>query len=207
MFPFPYHLILGSLSPRRKTLLEGLDLPFETRGMANIEEDYPLDLALEEIPLYIAAEKAIAYIPDLKDNDLLITADTVVIVSGEVLGKPGNRQEAQEMLEKLSDSGHTVVTGVAFSRPNGIHKLFSSRSEVYFAKLEKEEINYYLDKYKPYDKAGSYGIQEWLGYVAIRRIDGSFYNVMGLPIHLIYQTLKEWTEYEKKVVSLLPDSE
>lgn len=194
MLSLPYHLVLGSQSPRRAALLKGLDIPFEVRAVPTLEEDYPIDLDLEQIPLYLAAQKASYYIPTLQENELLITADTVVLVNGEVLGKPANREEATEMLQLLSDKCHSVVTGVAFSRPQGIKELFSSKSRVYFSKLSKEDIDYYLDHYKPYDKAGSYGIQEWIGYVGIQRIEGSFYNVMGLPIHLIYQTLKDWEE-------------
>ncbi len=192
MLTLPYHLVLGSQSPRRAELLKGLDIPFEVRALPNHKEEYPKDLPLEQIPLYLAKQKATYYINSLKQNELLITADTVVIVKERVLGKPSNHEEATKMLQMLSDNCHTVVTGVAFSRPSGILKAFSSKSQVFFAKLSKDEINYYLDHYKPYDKAGSYGIQEWIGYVGIQRIEGSFYNVMGLPIHLVYQTLKSW---------------
>lgn len=197
MLSLPYRIILGSQSPRRSALLKGLDIPFEVRTLTNVDEDYPIDLDLEQIPLYLAAKKASYYIPTLTSEELLITADTVVLVNGDVLGKPTDKQEAKEMLQILSGNCHTVVTGVAFSRPTGIHKMLTSKSKVFFAELSDEEIDYYLEKYKPYDKAGSYGIQEWIGYVAIQKIEGSFYNVMGLPIHLIYQTLKDWNLYEK----------
>lgn len=196
MISFPYHIILGSQSPRRAALLKGLDIPFEIRSRKDIKEHYPEDLDPEAIPQYLATLKASYFLPELKENELLITADTVVIVNGSVLGKPTDIDEAREMLQRLSGECHTVVTGVAFTRPSGIRKSFRAKSRVFFAKLDPQEIDYYLNRYKPYDKAGSYGIQEWIGYVAIRRIEGSFYNVMGLPIHLVYKTLKQWKSYE-----------
>lgn len=196
MLNLPYRIILGSQSPRRKELLNGIDIPFEVRTLPNVEEDYPIDLPLHEIPRYLSAQKARYYIPTLANDELLITADTVVLVKNEVLGKPLSKAEAEEMLKKLSGECHTVITGVSFSRPSGIKHMLQASSKVYFAPLTNDEISYYLERYRPYDKAGSYGIQEWIGYVAIQRIEGSFYNVMGLPIHLIYHVLKNWNLYE-----------
>ena len=189
MLSYPYHLILGSQSPRRRELLGGLDIPFEVRPIPNIDESYPKTLPLEEVSEYIAREKADAYRASLAPNDLLITADTTVIVGNEILGKPRNRKVAEEMLHKLSGRTHTVVTGVALTLGQEHSESFSSQSLVTFAPLEESEIDYYLEHYAPYDKAGSYGVQEWIGYIAVQRIEGSFYNVMGLPAHPLYKAL------------------
>lgn len=156
MLSYPYHLILGSQSPRRRELLGGLDIPFEVRPIPNIDESYPNTLPLEEVSEYIAREKADAYRASLSPNDLLITADTTVIVGNEILGKPRNREVAEEMLHKLSGRTHTVVTGVALTLGQEHSESFSSQSLVTFASLEESEIDYYLEHYAPYDKAGSY---------------------------------------------------
>lgn len=194
MLNLPYKLVLGSQSPRRRSLLKRLDLPFETRLIPDIDESYPADIPLDKVPRFLAEAKARSYISTLASNELLITADTVVLLGEKLLGKPSSREEASAMLGALAGNWHRVVTGVSFSRPQGICYSMEAESRVLFATLSDEEINYYLDHYHPYDKAGSYGIQEWIGFVAIRAIEGSFYNVMGLPIHLIYQTLREWAE-------------
>lgn len=184
-----YHITLASASPRRRELLSMLDIPFEVIATGNIDENYPADLDAAAIPEYLALKKASAHYNDLKENELCITADTIVIVDGKPIGKPQNKEEACQMLKSLSDKIHDVVTGVALST---IHKTisFSTLSKVSFDNLDEEEINYYIEQYRPFDKAGSYGIQEWIGGVAIKGIDGSFYNVMGLPLHRLFIELK-----------------
>lgn len=187
----PYRVVLGSNSPRRRELLAGLDIDFEVQAMPDIDESYPDTLKGEEIPLYIAEKKAEVYRPSLSDDELLITADTIVWTFDEVLGKPKGREDAIAMLRKLSGRMHEVVTGVCLTTMRKSVS-FSAVSTVSFAELSDEEIVYYVDKYHPFDKAGSYGIQEWIGYVAVESINGSFYNVMGLPVRLLYQELKKF---------------
>lgn len=186
-----YKVILASNSPRRKELLAGLDVPFEVRTIKGIDESYPSTLSSTEIPLHIAQTKAEAYLPTLADDELLITADTIVWTFDGVLGKPKDRDEAFAMLRSLSDHVHQVITGVVITTKQR-QVAFSTVSEVCFARLTDEEIAYYLDRYKPYDKAGGYGIQEWIGYVGVQSIHGSFYNVMGLPVQRLYQELKRF---------------
>lgn len=184
-----YHIILASNSPRRKELLAGLDLDFEVRTIDGIDESYPDTLGPEEIPLYIAREKANAYLVTMADDELLITADTIVWASGKVLGKPKDAEEARAMLRALAGCWHQVITGVCVVTKER-NVAFSVVSEVRFAPLSDEEIGYYVEKYRPYDKAGAYGIQEWIGYIGVEEIRGSFYNVMGLPVQRLYQELK-----------------
>jgi septum formation protein len=181
-------IILASKSPRRQELLKGLDLDFEIRTM-DIDEDFPAHLEAEQIPLYLCKLKADAFLPELKAAEILITADTVVWVNGHVLNKPADRTEAETMLVELSGNTHVVYTAVAIT---SIHKqfVFFDETEVEFIGLEKNEIDYYLDHYKPYDKAGAYGVQELIGYIGISRLHGSYFNVMGLPIQLLYKNLK-----------------
>ncbi|KKB54665.1 Maf-like protein [Parabacteroides goldsteinii] len=189
-----YRIVLGSNSPRRKELLAGLDLKFEVEVIPGIDESYPDDLTADEIPAYIARKKAEAYLEKMTDNELLITADTIVVTYGQpdrILGKPADREEAIEMLCHLSDHVHEVITGVCLTTKQKT-VFFSVSSAVAFSKLEKDDIIYYVDKYRPYDKAGSYGIQEWIGYVGVEAINGSFYNVMGLPVQRLYQELKKF---------------
>lgn len=186
-----YHIILGSNSPRRKELLAGLDLDFEVKVIPGLEEHYPATLQPEEIPVFLAQQKAAAYIPTLPEKTLLITADTIVWNRNEVIGKPKNREEAIQMLQSLSGHEHHVVTGVCLTTTEK-QKAFSVISAVKFATLTDEEIGYYVDKYQPFDKAGAYGIQEWIGYVGVESINGSFYNVMGLPVQRLYQELKKF---------------
>lgn len=181
-------LILGSKSPRRQELIKGLDIPFVVKTQA-VDESYPADLEAEKVPLYIAGKKAEAF--ELEDGDVLVTADTVVIVDGKIYGKPHSRQEAIEMLEILQGRWHKVVTGVCM-RSKTLRIDFSDATDVHFADLNKEEIERYIDEYQPFDKAGSYGVQEWIGYVAVDCLKGSYFNVMGLPIHLVYKHLKEF---------------
>lgn len=186
-----YHIILGSNSPRRRELLAGLDLDFEVKVIPGLEEHYPTNLQPEEIPVFLAKQKAAAYIPTLPEKTLLITADTIVWNRNEVIGKPKNREDAIQMLQSLSGHEHHVVTGVCLTTTEK-QKAFSVISAVKFATLTNEEIGYYVDKYQPFDKAGAYGIQEWIGYVGVENINGSFYNVMGLPVQRLYQELKKF---------------
>ncbi len=186
-----YRLLLASQSPRRHELIAGCGLPYELAPRFECEERYPDGLPAEEVPLYLAQLKSRAYPEPLGERDLLLTADTVVVLDGEVLGKPRNRQEAAEMLRRLSGRRHTVVTGVAFRTTSRQHA-FEARTDVWFRTLDQEEIDYYVDTFRPFDKAGSYGIQEWIGYAAIERIEGSFYNVMGLPIQKVYVELNQF---------------
>ena len=186
-----YKIVLASNSPRRKELLAGLDFDFEVRTLPNVDESYPDSIDSLEIPLFIARSKAEAYKPSMADDELLITADTIVWTFDGVMGKPESREDAFRMLRALSDHVHQVITGVCIvTKEKSVG--FSVESAVCFAKLTADEINYYLDKYKPYDKAGGYGIQEWIGYVGVEAINGSFYNVMGLPVQKLYQELKNF---------------
>ena len=186
-----YKIILASNSPRRQELLAGLDIDFEIKTIPNIEESYPANLQKEEIPVFIAKQKASAYKQYLEENTLLITADTIVLLEGKVYGKPDNEEEAKEMLQILSGKTHEVITGVCLT---GMKKqqTFSVSSKVTFSFLQEEEIDYYVKKYKPFDKAGAYGVQEWIGYIGVEKLVGSFYNVMGLPVRVLYTYLKEW---------------
>lgn len=186
-----YRIVLGSNSPRRKELLSGLDIDFEVEVIPGIDESYPETLTAEEIPLYIARQKAAAYLDRMTDNELLITADTIVATYDRILGKPADREEAADMLRYLSDHVHEVVTGVCLTTKEKTVS-FSVTSAVSFAKLEEDDIMYYVEKYCPLDKAGSYGIQEWIGYIGVEAINGSFYNVMGLPVQRLYQELKKF---------------
>ncbi|MDR3704857.1 MAG: Maf-like protein [Paludibacteraceae bacterium] len=186
-----YNIILASQSPRRQELLKGLDIPFCIKVIDNIEEIYPPHLQGANIPLYLAELKASAYVDKMSENTLLITADTIVWSEGEVLGKPTDMAEAKSMLLRLSGKTHEVFTGVCIQTKQ--QKVsFSAVSEVRFATLTEDEIDYYLQHYKPLDKAGAYGVQEWIGYIAVEHIDGSYFNVMGLPIQRLYNELKKF---------------
>ena len=183
-----YHIILASNSPRRRELLGGLGFPFEIKVLPDIEESYPDDLPVSQIVEYISTEKAAAYRELMADNDLIITADTVVIACDEVMGKPVDVDDARRMLRKLSGVTHQVTTGVCLTTKTRQHH-FSVTTDVTFKPLTDEEINYYIKVYKPFDKAGAYGIQEWIGYVGVTSIHGSYFNVMGLPVQRIYNEL------------------
>lgn len=183
-----YRILLASKSPRRRELLSQLRIPFNVITIGGIDETYPEDLAADDIPQYIANKKADAYSQYIKGNELIITADTLVILDGKVLGKPKDQKAAVEMLEKLSGKTHKVITGVSISTAQK-RTTFSTVTEVKFANLEKSDIIYYVDNFLPFDKAGGYGIQEWIGCVAVEGIVGSFYNVMGLPVHQLYKEL------------------
>ncbi len=180
-------LILGSQSPRRKELLSNAGFEFETRSVA-FEEVFPDDLPAQEVAAYLAKGKNQAY-RQVVSNEIVLTADTVVIQDNRILGKPKNILEAQEMLHSLSGKVHQVVTGVCISSPTK-SETFSNSTEVKVKNLEEEEINHYISKYEPFDKAGAYGIQEWFGLIAVEWIKGSFYNVVGLPVDQVYATLK-----------------
>ena len=184
-----FNIILGSQSPRRKELLAGLDIEFTTKVIPGLEETYPDTLQGEEIPIYLAEQKADAY--TLEENDLLITADTIVWLDGHVYGKPADEAEAREMLRSLSGKTHDVITGVCV-RTNKKNVSFASTTKVRFAELTDAEIEHYVNKYRPMDKAGAYGIQEWIGYIGVKHIEGSYFNVMGLPIQRLYTILKQF---------------
>lgn len=186
----PYNIVLVSQSPRRRELLKGLELEFKCTSV-DTDESYPASLKDGEIPMYIAKQKADAYLPQMADNTLAITADTVVLINGSVLGKPKSRQEAIDMLHTLSGNAHQVITGVCIFT-KGKRKTFSVLTDVRFTTLTDAEIEHYIDTYKPFDKAGSYGVQEWIGYVGIEKITGSYFNVMGLPVQRLYKELNQF---------------
>ena len=186
-----YKVILASNSPRRKELLGGLGIPFDVRTLQDIAESYPDSLLGEEIPMFISGKKAEAYKQAMADDEMIITADTIVYDHGQVLGKPKDREEAICMLRQLSGHAHEVITGVSIVTKEKTRQ-FASTSKVYFDTLADDEIIYYVDNYHPFDKAGAYGVQEWIGYVAVTRIEGSYFNVMGLPIQRLYTELKSF---------------
>jgi len=182
-------LILASKSPRRQALIESLGFPFEVR-IKEVDEVYPTELASENVPVFLAELKAQPLINQLKVGEVLITSDTVVINDGVILGKPKDNADAFNMLQSLSGKSHKVVTGVCI-QSKSTKVSFSETTIVHFSVLTETEINYYINNYKPFDKAGSYGIQEWIGAIAVHKIEGCYYNVMGLPVHKVYETLKE----------------
>ena len=188
MMESDYKIILASNSPRRRELLAGLGLAFEVRVLEGVNERYPASLPADDVAEYIAAEKAEAYRSVMQPDELLITADTVVICDGEVLGKPVDETDACRMLRQLSGKTHHVVTGVCLTTTTA-QRRFSVTTEVTFKKLTDSEIHYYVDNYHPLDKAGAYGIQEWIGYIGCTGLRGSYYNVMGLPVQRIYTEL------------------
>jgi len=185
-----YKIILASKSPRRHELLAGLDLPFEV-VIHEVDEVFPEGLSMEEIPVYLAKLKAVPFYGELSENTLVITADTIVWIDGMVLGKPNDYEHACEMLRHLSGKKHVVVTGVCLTTKDK-QVAFAATTDVYFKDLSDAEIDYYLKNYHPYDKAGSYGVQEWIGYIAIERIEGSYFNVMGLPVQRLYEELQKF---------------
>ena len=192
-----YSVVLASNSPRRKELLSGLGVNFSVKTLPDVDESFPDALKGEEIPLFIARKKADAYkvlFSSVNSNEveeplLVITADTIVWLEDEVLGKPANATEARAMLSKLSGKKHQVITGVCLTTASW-QKSFAAVSEVQFSSLTEEEMDYYIHNYCPYDKAGAYGVQEWIGFIGVESIQGSYFNVMGLPIQRLYRELK-----------------
>lgn len=185
-----FHIILASKSPRRRQLLRDAGFEFTLADSFEVEEIYPDTLAAEEVAEFLSNLKADAYPVTLKGNEVLITSDTVVVADGEVMGKPADYDDAFRMIRKLSGKMHKVITAVCI-RSASKKLSFSDECDVFFDELSDEEIDFYLRHYKPYDKAGAYGIQEWIGYIGISRIEGSFFTVMGFPIHRVYQELKK----------------
>lgn len=186
-----YNIVLASNSPRRKELLSGLDLSFTVKVIDGIDESYPSDLPSADVALYVSRKKADAYREAMTKDMLVITADTVVVLDGEVLGKPSDKSDACAMLCKLSGKTHQVITGVCLTTSDK-QSAFSVVTEVTFKELTEEEINHYVDTYKPFDKAGAYGIQEWIGYIGVTSLTGSYFNVMGLPVQRIYNELRNF---------------
>jgi|SRR5690554_4345706 len=188
--PKNYKLILASKSPRRKELLEKLGYEFEQRSKA-VAEDFPSNLPQTEVAEYLSKKKAAAFADELLENELLITSDTVVLLKNSLLGKPKNEKEAKEMLKALSGNKHQVITAVCVS---SIHKQqsLSVATTVYFKTLSDSEINHYIQHFQPFDKAAAYGIQEWIGFIGIEKIEGSFYNVMGLPVKELYEIIQSF---------------
>jgi septum formation protein len=185
-----YRIILASNSPRRKELLSGLGIQYEVKTLQDIDESYPEGLDGMEIPAFIARSKADAYREVMQIDELIITADTIVWLDGNVMGKPKDAEEAREMLRSLSGQTHQVITGVCLTTAV-YQKAFATMTDVTFATLSEEEIAYYVERYSPMDKAGSYGIQEWIGFIGVESISGSYFNVMGLPIQRLYTELKK----------------
>ena len=185
------HIILASNSPRRRELLAGLGLDFEVKVLPDIAESYPDNLPVAGVAGFIAREKAAPYRALIGESDLVITADTVVIVDEEVLGKPKDAEDARRMLQLISGRTHQVVTGVCLLTGDMEHS-FSVTTDVTFKQLSDDEIAYYIEHYKPFDKAGAYGIQEWIGYVGVTSISGSYFNVMGLPVQRLWEELKKF---------------
>ena len=183
-----YKVILASNSPRRKELLAGLGVDYEVRTLPDVDESYPDTLQGADIPLYIAKEKADAYRDMLQPGELMITADTIVWLDGKVLGKPKDREDALCMLRAMSGRTHEVFTGVCITTTEW-QRSFAAQTVVRFSKLSEEEIAYYIDKFQPMDKAGAYGVQEWIGFIGVENISGSYYNIMGLPVQRLYKEL------------------
>ncbi|MDO9633766.1 MAG: Maf-like protein [Paludibacter sp.] len=185
-----YRIILGSASPRRQELLRGINIPFEVMAL-DVDESYPYSMTGVGIPMFLAEKKSNAFKEIMTEDMMVITADTIVLLEGKVLGKPKDKGEAMKMLQTLSGKTHQVITGVCITTQIR-RRTFHTTSEVRFAHLNEAEIAYYLDNYAPYDKAGSYGVQEWIGFIAVEQISGSYFNVMGLPIQRLYNELKRW---------------
>lgn len=186
--PLGFQLILGSKSPRRQELLSGMGFDFQVRTK-DTDEEYPADLPLKEVPVYLAELKALALLEELKIGEVLITSDTIVLLENEILGKPTSPENAKEMLQKLSAKKHEVITGVHLK---SLDKSFSFAvsTKVFFKTLTSENIDFYVENYKPFDKAGAYGIQEWIGFIGIERIEGSYFNVVGLPVSELWDALR-----------------
>lgn len=185
---FPKKIILASKSPRRQQLLRDMGLLFQVRTK-EVEEIYPDQLKKKDVAIYLSELKALAFQVDLKQDELVITSDTIVCLGDRILGKPANAAEAFDMLKDLSGNKHEVITAVTLLTTSGMNTFYDA-TEVYFKELTENEINYYIENYQPFDKAGAYGIQEWIGYIGIDRIEGSYFNVVGLPVAKLYDALK-----------------
>ena len=185
-----FQLVLGSKSPRRQELLSGMGFDFDVRTK-DTDERFPDSLSPKEVPLYLAALKANALIDELKQGEVLITSDTIVLLDNEILGKPTSPANAKEMLRKLASNNHEVITGVHLKSLEKSHS-FSVSTKVFFKPLTEEMIDFYIENYNPFDKAGSYGIQEWIGFVGIDRIEGSYFNVVGLPVAELWDALNNF---------------
>ncbi len=185
-----YNFILGSNSPRRSQILKEMGLDFKIIA-SNIDETIPKGIKNKNVPIYLAKEKANFLFKELNKNEILITADTIVLMNDEIITKPSNKKDAKDILQKISNNKHEVITGICITSDSNQHS-FSSKTEVFFNKISDSEIEYYLEKFKPYDKAGSYGIQEWLGLISVRKIIGSYTNVVGLPSSELYQELNKF---------------
>jgi septum formation protein len=183
-------LILASQSPRRKELLKGLGFDFEIRTK-DIEEDFPQELEASKVAGFLSAKKAAAFREEIGPDEIILTSDTVVILEGKILGKPIDEADAFNMLSALSGKSHLVTTGITFLSTEKL-LTFSDTAKVFFKELSSAEIDYYISNFGPFDKAGAYGIQEWIGFVGVKKIEGSYFTVMGLPIHLVYDALKNW---------------
>lgn len=186
-----YSIILASKSPRRHYLLKKIGLKFTISDLHSVDEIFPKGLNKFEIPVYLSNLKSEAFKPKLKDKEILITADTIVWLNNELIGKPKNRDHALEILKKLRGNMHEVITGVTLKNSNE-KRSFYAQSEVYFSMLSDQELEYYVDNFKPFDKAGAYGIQDWIGFIGIEEIRGSYFNVMGLPIQRLYRELENF---------------
>lgn len=193
--PNGIRIILASQSPRRRQLLEQLGLPFEVLVLKDLTEEYPPEMPVADIPVFLASQKADAYTHELTNNTIVITADTIVALENQVLGKPGNRQQAIDMLLLLSGKSHKVITGVAIRNKRN-QVTFSVHTNVWFKSLSVQEIEYYVDHFQPYDKAGAYGIQEWIGMIGVEKVEGSYYNVVGLPVQKLYSELMNFIDNE-----------
>lgn len=191
LYPVMTSILLASGSPRRKQLLEWAEIPFHIH-VSNAAEDFPPELPVEEVPVYIARKKAVAVQLETATDEIVLAADTIVVLGEHILGKPVHREEAISMLLALQGSRHEVITGVVL-RQNDREVAFFDRTQVDFHPLTETEIEYYVDHYKPYDKAGAYAIQEWIGVVGIRSVEGDFYNVMGLPVSRVVRALKDFS--------------
>lgn len=186
-----YHIILASNSPRRKELLAGIDVNFDVRVIRDIDESYPASIPTKDIAEYISRKKATVYRQQMASDELIITADTIVVLGSEVMGKPHDEADASRMLHELSGRTHQVITGVTLTTTDR-QQSFSVETDVTFKSLTDEEINYYVERYKPFDKAGAYGIQEWIGHIGVTALKGSYFNVMGLPVQRIYEALRQF---------------
>ena len=187
-------LVLASNSPRRKELLRGLGIDFEVRLIRDIDESFPATLPVSDVAVHISKAKATAYLDTMAENEVVLTADTVVVCDGQILGKPQDAEDARCMLGLLSGKSHEVITGVTLSTLQW-QRSFAVTTMVWFKELTADEIGFYVDSYRPFDKAGAYGIQEWIGYIGVQRIEGSYFNVMGLPVQRIYEELKDCFDF------------